>query len=402
MKKWSEVLRRMLFLALAGLLGAAPVALGADDKTPGTSGQAAWPVSSAGAAHEGETVLPWAQAIQITVADAVQQALVNSPELTLARLAVAEAEIALQEAAIGRMAGQPESAYRDARDKLQEARDAYTDQLVQVALRVEEAYYNVLRSYELFAIQESNQEQADRQLAVARARYEAGLIARQDLLEAELNHEQSRLSLEKAARDVEEAHRRLAELMGAVEGAPLLLVEEVRFSPLRIDLEDALAEAVAQRAEVVRAQRAVEQAREQVAQADNPYAAPVELRRAQFNLERAEIQLEQARTQVRQQVRQEWFQLLDAEQQVAMTGRQEELARTRVEISRARYEAGLISLLELLRHEAEYAQARLNAAGAVWDYNLAKARFLRTLGRSELPPLPFAIEEYINSWEELE
>jgi len=382
-KKWSDNVRQALILALAILAVAAPAAFGSGEETPGRAAQAA-------------------QAIPVSVADAVQQALVHSPELTLAQLAVAEAEIALQEAAIGRMAGQPESAYREARDKLLEARDAYTDQLVQVALQVEEAYYNVLRSHELLAIQESNKEQADRQLAVARARYEAGLIARQDLLEAELNHEQSRLSLEKAARDVDEARRRLAELMGAGQGTPLLLVEEVRFSPLRLALEDAIAEALAQRAEVVRAQRAVEQAREQVAQAQSPYAAPVELQRAQFNLERAHLQLEQARAQVRQQVRQEWFQLLDAEQQVAVTRRQEELARTRVEISRARYEAGFIALLELLRHEAEYAQARLDAAGAVWDYNLAKARFLRTLGRSELPPLPPAIADYLDSWEELE
>lgn len=349
-----------------------------------------------------EDAQSWAQAIRLTVADAVQHALVRAPELALARLAVAEADIGLREAVIGRLAGQPESAYQQARDKVQEARDGYTDQLVQVALKVEEAYYNVLRTGELLQIQQGNQEQADRQLAVARARFEAGLIARQDFLEAELSHAQSLASLENARRSHVDARRQLAELMGMPEDAPVVLVEEVAFAPLSLSLEDALAEAVAQRAEVLRAARAVEQARRDVAHADTPYAAPVELVRARLNLERAEIQYEQARTQVIQQVRQEWYGLQDAQRKVEMSRRQEELTRTRAEISRARYEAGLISLLDLLKDEASYAQARLDAAGAVWDYNLAKARFLRTLGRPELPPLPEEIAAYMAGWEDLE
>ncbi|HEY8495639.1 MAG TPA: TolC family protein [Limnochordales bacterium] len=398
-RTWSG--RAFTLVALVGLLASAPAGMAASAGLLGGEAAAGAAVDQGAAAKELQAS-PGAEAIKLTLAGAVQGALLHAPELNLARLAVAEAEIGLREAVIGRMAGQPESVYREARDKLQEARDAYIDQLVQVALRVEEAYYNALRAGELFEIQSSNLDQSARQLAVARARYEAGLIARQDLLEAELSHEQSRLALETTERDRQEAYRKLAELLGMAEGTPLWLVDEITFSPLRMELDDALQEALAQRAEVVRAQRAIEQAREQVAHADTPYAAPVELLRAQYNLERAEIRYEQVRAQVAQQVRQEWHQLADGERRVELSRRQEELAKSRAEISRARYEAGLISLLDLLKDEAAYARARLDAAQAVWDYNLAKARFLRTLGRPELPPLPDPIREYIDSWEELE
>lgn len=406
MSKWVEVVRGMpvvtLLVTLLGLVMAAGIVPAT--AVAQTAAQSAAPTAVQTAASGGESVeaSSWAQAVRLTVAEAVQHALVRAPELEMAKLSIAEADIALQDAVIGRLAGQPASAYEDARDRVQEARDNYTDQLVQVALNVEEAYYNALRAAELLQIQQGNQEQADRQLAVARARFEAGLIARQDFLEAQLNHAESTLQLDNARRSYADAIDRLVELMGMPVGTPIVLVEEVGFAPWRIELEEALEEALSQRQEIVRAQRAIEKARLQVAHADTPYTAPVELEKARLNLRRAEVQHEQARLQVMTQVRTEWAQLMDAERQVEMTRRKEELARSRAEISRARYDAGLISLLDLLRDEAEYAQARLNAAGAVWDYNLRQARFLRTLGRPELPPLPEPIADYMAGWEELE
>lgn len=343
---------------------------------------------------------PAGTAQELSLSEAIRRALARAPELTLARLAVAEAEIALREAKLGQLVGRPRSEYDLAAQALQEARDDYTDALVQTALQVEEAYYGVLRARELLQIQESNQEQADRQLALTKARYEAGLIARQDYLEAEASHATARFQLERARRDYGEAVRRLAELAGLPEDATIELTEQFVFEPWHLPLEQAVEEARTARSEVVRARRGVTLAETQVEQARAPYAAPVERVRAEIQLERARVQYEQALTAVSAQVRREWLALKDAEHEVGAARRREELARSRAEINRARYDAGTLPLLELLQSEAAYAQARLDAAGAVWDYNLAKARFLRTLGRPELPPLPPEIAEYIDGWDE--
>jgi len=337
---------------------------------------------------------------ELSLAEAVQRALERAPEVTLARLAVTEAELVLQEAELGALVGRPRSEYEEAALALQEARDGYLDALVQVALQVEEAYYGVLRAAELLSIQESSQEQSDRQFALAKARYEAGLIARQEFLEAEANHAAGLERLEQAQRTYREAVRRLALLVGLPEDAALVLTEEIALEEWWLPLEEAVVEALAQRAEIARAQRAVARAESALAQASSPHAAPVERVRAELQLERARVQYEQAVAAVTAQVRQEWFALMDAQRNVETTRRQEELALGRAEIARVRYEAGTISLLELLQAESAYAQARLNAAAAVWDYNLAKARFLRTLGRTELPPLPESIAAYIAGWDE--
>lgn len=349
-------------------------------------------------APAGATQAEAAPAEPLTLMEAVQRALATSTRLELARFAIEEAEIALEEALIGRLAGQPETEVQAAKNALADARQSYIDQLVSIALEVEEAYYAVIRSSEMLQIQQGNLEQADRQFAVAQARYEAGLISRQELLQAELAHEQSVTALERAERQLADARRTLARLIGADEDAVFVLQDTFPFEPFDIALEDALEEALANRTEIKQAERNLAQARLRVAQADNAYTAPVVLRQAQMAARRAEIQLEQARLQVIDSVRQGWWALKDAEKNVEAARKREAIAAEALAISQVRFDAGMISLIDLLRDQAAALQAKLDATAAVWDYNLAKARFLRALGRPELPPLPDAVAAYIESW----
>lgn len=343
-----------------------------------------------------------ASAEALSLVAAVQGAIVRAPDLLLARFAIEEAEIELEEARIGSLAGQPASELQAAELVLQQARDGYIDTLIGIALEVEEAYYGVLRSQELLAIQQRNMEQADRQFAVARARYEAGLISRIEFQQAELSHEQSRYSLEKARRLLDDARRRLARLIGAADGSELLLEDTFPFEPLEISLDEAIGEALQKRREIRQAERNLEQARLRVDQYDSRYVAPVTLEAAQRAVRQAEIQLEQTRLQISETIRSEWWALQDAEYNVGAARRREALALDSLAVAETRFEAGLVSLLDLLQSQGAAAQAMLDAAGAVWDYNLAKARFLRSLGRPELPPLPDEIAAYIAGWADME
>lgn len=336
---------------------------------------------------------------ELSLEGAVRRALLHATSLDIARFAVEEAEIAMEEALIGRLAGQPESEIRAAAAALDEARQAYIDQLVSIALEVEEAYYGVIRTEEMLQIQLGNREQADRQFAVAQARYEAGLISRQELLQAEMVHQQSVVSYQRTERQLADARRRLARLIGADEGAQFVLEDTFPFEPFDIELDQAIAEALAQRTEIKRAERTLAQAQLRVEQANNAYTAPVVLKKEQMAERRAEIQLEQARTQVIESVRQGYWTLKDAEYNVGAARQKESVAMDSLAIVQARFEAGMISLITLLSEQASALQAKLDAAGAVWDYNLAKARFLRTLGRPELPSLPDEVAAYIASWE---
>jgi len=344
--------------------------------------------------------VPEDEAERLTLESAVQRGLTHATSLVLAQFSIEEAEIALEEALIGRLAGQPESTVQQAEADLADARESYIDTLVQVALQVEEAYYAVIRAEESLEIQRRTLEQAERQFAVARARYDAGLISRQELVQAELSYQQSLSSMARSERQVADARRQLARLIGADENTAFVLRDTFPFEPLEIALEDAVAEALARRSEVKRAERNLAQALLRLAQADNPYTAPVALRQAEMAVRRAEIQLEEAKVQVIDSIRQQWYALKDAEHNVASARQREQLALDNLAISEARFEAGMISLIDLLRDQASALEAQLNAAGAVWDHNLAKARFLRAIGRKELPPLPQHIADYIAGWED--
>lgn len=338
----------------------------------------------------------------LSLTTAVQSGLTTATSLVLAQFTIEEAEISLEEAMIGRLAGQPESVVQEAQSELAEARDGYIDALVQVALQVEEAYYAVIRGEENLQIQQRNLEQADRQYAVAQARFEAGLISRQEYLQAELSHQQSVVSMERTERQLGDARRRLARLIGADDAAQFTLHDTFPYEPFDITLANAVSEAIAARSEIRRAERNLEQAMLRVAQSDNAYTAPVALRQAQMAARRAEIQLAETQVQVTDSIRQEWHGLKDAEYNVGAARRREQLALDNLAITQARFDAGMISLIDLLRDQASALEAQLGAAGAVWDYNLAKARFLRSLGRQELPPLPQKIADYISTWDTAE
>src|SRR5690606_880235 len=76
-----------------------------------------------------------------TLSDAIVDALIASPEVELARMSVQEAEIALKEAEIDQLAGRPRSELIEAERSLDEARSRFVDTLGDVALKVQEAYY---------------------------------------------------------------------------------------------------------------------------------------------------------------------------------------------------------------------------------------------------------------------
>lgn len=342
---------------------------------------------------------PAAAGEELTLEEAIARALLHSPDVELARLDVIEARMKRDEARIDQLASRSLSDLLEAERALEAAQLRYLDALIDVALAVEEAYYRLLRAIEQAAIARLNAEQAERRFQIAAARYEAGQIPRLDYEEALLRRDEALHSHLTAESSHEDARRALRLLTGAREiqrWAPA----EVPFAPLEIDLHVAIEEALAKRREVLQAARQLEAAERDLELLRVTSASPAELTRAEASLKRAEIALAQAVARVEDDVRSGYSALRRAEENVSFTERERRLAEQRLAIALMRHEAGLISLADLVSAETAWMQANLSAAGAVWDYALEKARFLRRIGRMELPPLPVEIEEFIASWKD--
>lgn len=358
---------------------------------------------AAGAPALAEDVVPPNPAAPLTVPLTLEQAtlraLEGSPELELARLAVEEAEIALIEAEVGQLEGQPRHVLDQARQDVEAARASFVQAVQQVAAEVEESYYDILRQQESLAIQQQNLDRAERQWRLAQARFEAGLISRHEMDEAHDAYLRSQEQLEASTFSLELALAAFRELLAVPGTAPLDLVETVTYQPLRIDPGAAAAHAMQARREVRDAARAVRSAEEQVKAADDPHTPPVELTRARLALDRARLQLELQQAAIREDVRQHALALWSAQQKVEAAQRARDLAASRLAIAQARYDAGRISLLELLKAQADDASARLDAVGAVWEHEAARARWLRATGDAPLPTIPEAVATLLKRWD---
>lgn len=335
----------------------------------------------------------------LTLDEAIRRALLVSPDILLAKFDVLEAEIALKEAEINQLAGRPVSELEEAKRSLVEARVAFVEAISEVALQVQEAYYEVIRTGVLNELQQKTNEQTERQLAVAMTRYEAGLISEHEIDEITLQSDQAALENAAALERYEDAIRELAILVGADEWVTIDPSNlDLTFQPLDITLSQALTEALATRREIGTARRSVESAQRRLELAEATYAPPVEMMRLEMELERAKIGLARAEATVVRDIRQSYRALINAATRVALSERAEELAQRQLEITQVRYDAGLIPLSELVAAERGAAQAALDVAGAVWDYNSARIAFLKKIGRIELPPLPGEIEEFMSQW----
>lgn len=319
-------------------------------------------------------------AVVLTLEQAIEQALQVSPELRLAELTVTDREIALKEAEIAQLEGRPASELAAAQFELEQAHQGIADAREQVALKVEQQYYQVLRSSEMLEIQKQSFERAQKQFQVTEARYKAGLISRQDYLTAQDQLVKLQDSLKQAEANLELAKLQFKFMLGLPPEEEIVLQDRFPFDPIEVDLEASIQQALAQRSNLQQAQRAVEAAKKQVILSDNDYTPPVQLQKAKMALERAEITAQQVRELVVVDVNQKYLALASAQMAVEETRRTRERATDALRIAEARYDNGLIPLLDLLNAQTALSQAELDAVAAVWDYNLAKAAFLQAIG----------------------
>jgi len=319
-------------------------------------------------------------AVVLTLEQAIERALQVSPELRLAELTVTDKEIALKEAEIAQLEGRPASELAAAQFELEQAHQGIADAREQVALKVEQQYYQVLRSSEMLEIQKQSFERAQKQFQVTEARYKAGLISRQDYLTAQDQLVKLQDSLKQAEANLELAKLQFKFMLGLPPEEEIVLQDRFPFDPIEVDLEASIQQALAQRSNLQQAQRAVEAAKKQVVLSDNDYTPPVQLQKAKMALERAEITAQQVRELVVVDVTQKYLALASAQMAVEETRRTRERATDALRIAEARYDNGLIPLLDLLNAQTALSQAELDAVAAVWDYNLAKAAFLQAIG----------------------
>lgn len=108
--------------------------------------------------------------------------------------------------------------YQAAKSQVSKAEANYRDQEQNLALKVAEAYFNVLRAEEQLAYAKAEEAAFGRQLEQSRKRFEVGLIAITEVLETQAGYDRTRASRLVAEAQLDSANETLSAIIGSSDG----------------------------------------------------------------------------------------------------------------------------------------------------------------------------------------
>ncbi len=304
---------------------------------------------------------------------------------------------------------------------LEQAETDFLQQQTDLVYTITQSYYSVYQLSQRLAITGELVRQNEESYQTALSKSRIGLIPEVEAMQSEVDLATSRNDSLTVAGELSAAENTLRLLLGIPMTDDIVLAGEVTFHPAIIDQEQAIAEALAYRSEVLSASRDVtlreadvDQARSQngfhvdltaqyglnrddqrfASLFQNPNASRAASLRlsipifdwgsAWMGIEAAKIQHKNARRReeyVRQQVRQEVVDLVTrihaAESRLHVLEKTAAVAQTSYDISVARFRNGTISHNDLAQAQQRLTQAKTASLGALVDYELGMADLTR-------------------------
>lgn len=297
----------------------------------------------------------------------------------------------------------------------------------QVAYNVSFRFYDALLAREQIEVEQQNVQYLEEQLKTAKDRFEAKTVSKFDVLRAEVELANAQPALITAKNNYRIAVDELYSVIGHQNTEPLAydgseIEGELKFDPFVYDLEQAMAEAVQFRPEMLQLDTLI-QAREaglDIAKAgylptvsvygnygyekdprygdfsDSLKGWGVGIRSswAIFDGRATKGRLIQARSQLRQsqldkqklqlsievEVRRAISALQQAEELASAANKVVEQAEEALRLAEVRYEAGAATQLELLQTRVSLTQAKTNLLSANYSYLLAAAQYRKAIG----------------------
>jgi outer membrane protein TolC len=285
------------------------------------------------------------------------------------------------------------------------------------------AYYNVVLAEEAVRVVDTSVAVATSHVTATEDRYDAGLVSEYDVLRTRVDL----TNLETGRRRAEDgrvaATRYLLILLGLPAGTPVALKDRLTFDVERYGLDDSIAAASAARPELRQLELSRLLAEDNVKMArggDNPtlvftadymdyanayslnfaddwndqttlalsvswpvfdaFATRSRVRQARAEVAKTEFAKIRLEESVAMEVRGAWDNLATLEASVAAQKENVDFAERGLAIAQARYDAGLMSNLEVLDAQSALTQAEMGYFTALRDYELAKFAMSRARG----------------------
>ena len=311
-----------------------------------------------------------------------------------------------------------------AKEDLLAANFRHNTALQDVALAVEEAYYNLLAARQLREVAQETVKQTGQHVALADARYKVGVAAKSDVLQAQTEKADADLGFVRADSAVRIANGRLANAMGlrvsqTVEIAQPRLPQDIHHLELA-DIEQLLNEAAATRPELKAALAQVEVQRAAVKSAEARYWPSVtagagagwtgrtfppnlgqwnlglgldwplftgfdrnyQVHRSKSDLARAIAERESLLQGVELEVWTAYQRVIESSQAIDAAGRFVASAEENARVAEGEYKNGVGSIIALIDAQNSRSVARTRLVQAQLDWHTAMAQFERAVGRT--------------------
>jgi outer membrane protein TolC len=291
-----------------------------------------------------------------------------------------------------------------------------------IVLQVREGYYNILRAEKFKDVGVQAVKNFEAQLEVSKAFFDVGLIPKNDLLQSEVRLANAKQVLVRAETDLAVAKSQFNILLRRDVNTPFQIVDILEYKPSPYRFEESLNEALRQRPEIKAAEIQVNQAKETVKIAragffptidfsasynrlsDEPLlnGLTVENRavtglatmtfwewgKTAYRVGESKVRVNQAEDAKDQlveviilEVKQNYLNVLQSEKNVGVAEKSIEQAEENLRLNEERYKYQVATATDVLDAVTLLAQARVNYYGALSEFNVAKARLERSMGR---------------------
>jgi outer membrane protein TolC len=247
---------------------------------------------------------------------------------------------------------------------------------------VEESYYDILKLQRAVILAQENITRSQKQLENVRAKFSLGMVAQIDVLSAELELSKAQSDLNNTESNLQLARMRFNRLLGKDLNAPVELASELTFEPSEIDLNKSIEYALTHRLEIKKAEDDVVLKTKEVEVNTNDFTPLLVQKKSQIGLQLSKASLEDVRANIILEIKQNYESLKTAERAVPLQEKNLVKANESLKIAEARFDAGVITSIELIDARNDAYQAENSYLQAVYDYNVAKAKFYNSLGMS--------------------
>ncbi|MCG1013282.1 TolC family protein [Tepidanaerobacter sp. GT38] len=242
---------------------------------------------------------------------------------------------------------------------------------------VEAAYYGALSARDNRLLAEAAAQRQQDLLRIAEAKYKAGMVAKTEVLDAQVQLAKAEANLLNAKSQEEKAYINLKKLLGLPQDKPIELTDSFDYKPadFEVTLEELLKEAQKNRIDIMSAQGSYEIAKLDFDLSSKVYPSNTFIyKEKEHAMEEARIKLEDTKAAVEAEVRQIWLDFEEAKANIPVLDKALEMAEESLRLAKLSYEAGLVRSVDVAAAEEGLKQVQLQRAGAIYNYNLARLK----------------------------